>query len=111
MSPEEAELAKVRALKDAVVRDRDEWAQACLDHKARAETAEAELARLRDGITALADDLWRVTPCGCGHRADLHTMGHFNSPGVCTGGLGLCGCDWTFSRIAQERVRALLEPR
>ena len=69
----------------------------------------AEVRRLREGIEALADDLWRVSPCGCGHRADLHAMGHYGDPGVCTGGLGLCGCDWTFTRIAQERLRALLQ--
>lgn len=75
----------------------------------RAMSAETGLLAAQERINAamtLVDDLWRVSPCGCGHRADLHTMG--NSEAVCTGGLALCDCRWSFVRIVQERLcRAL----
>lgn len=64
-------------------------------------------ARLVARMEALADSVWRATPCGCGHRADLHTMGAFDMA-VCTGGLGLCGCDWSFPRIVAQRIKAAL---
>jgi hypothetical protein len=71
---------------------------------AHAEQAAAD----RERVEAVVADLWRVSPCGCGHRADLHTMGAMDAA-VCTGGLGLCGCNWSFVRIAQARLRAALD--
>lgn len=59
-------------------------------------------------IEALADsDLWRESPCDCSHRADLHKSDGYG-PSVCIGGLGLCGCDWTWPRIVEARLRAAL---
>lgn len=68
-------------------------------------------AEVREAVKReIADQLWRKTPCGCNHRADLHSMGGDpGSPSVCTGGLGLCGCTWSFVQIADARIRAALD--
>lgn len=60
-------------------------------------------------IRALANDVWRATPCGCGHRADLHTNPVYpDEVAICRGHV-LCGCGWSFTRIVQHRLRALVD--
>lgn len=71
--------------------------------------AAADAERKLAAVAEIAGDLWRASPCGCGHRADLHSNGTFDPP-VCQGGLGLCSCGWSFYRIVETRLTAVLAP-
>lgn len=61
---------------------------------------EQQVARVEETLT----DLWRVTDCGCGHRADLHI------DSGCIAGLTFCRCRDSFVTIVQRRLRATLTP-
>lgn len=59
-------------------------------------------------LRAYAKDCWRISPCGCGHRADLHTDPQGNVMPSCAGGL-VCSCDWSHSRCVRVSIEAILD--